>query len=131
MYIHRLEPGPMPSLETSFHLFLLVHRRAHLCISFSHYGRSGGVLSGIVGKGVRGLVVSPRVPVEFIVWNNLLPPLPSLYIQPCVSWKPESPPPYNRGNFECQSYLACSNFPSLVFGCSGDFAIDALAHDTR
>ena len=80
MYIHRLEPGPMPSLETSFHLFLLVHRRAHIGISFSHYGRSGDVLNGIVGKGVRGLVVSPLVPVELIVGNDLLPPLPSLYI---------------------------------------------------
>lgn len=80
MEIHRLEPGPMPSLETSFHPLLLVHRRAHICISFSHYGRSGGVLSGIVGKGVRGLVVLPLVPVELIVGNDLLPPLPSLYI---------------------------------------------------
>ena len=95
---HRLEPGIMPSLETSLHCFVLAHRRTHIGISFLHYRRSGGVLSHIVGKGVRRLVVSPLLPVDFILGNDLLPLLPSLYAQPCVSWKIESPPPYNRGN---------------------------------
>ena len=74
-----LEVGPMPSLETSLHLFLLPPRRAHVGIPFSHHRRSGGVLSHIIGKGVPGLVVSPLLPMGFIVRNDLLPPLPSLY----------------------------------------------------
>ena len=95
---HRLEPGVMSSLETSLHCFVLAHTRAHIGISFLHYTRSGGVLSHIVGKGVRGLVVSPLLPVEFILGNDLLQPLPSLYAQPCMSWEIEILPPYNRGN---------------------------------
>ena len=73
-------------------------RYAFVGISFSHYRRSGGVLSHIVGKAVRDLVVSPLSLVEFIVGNDPLRPLPSLYAQPCVSWKIESRPPYNRCN---------------------------------
>ena len=97
MDIHRFESGPMPSLDTSLHLFLFAHRRAHIAITVSRYGRSGGVLSHIVGEGVRGLVVSPLWLVEFTFGNDLLPPLPSSYVQLCMPWEIKSPPPPNRG----------------------------------
>ena len=84
--------------NTNLHRFLPAIRRVHIGISFSRCRPSSGVLGRIVGKAVRDLVVSPLSLVEFIVGNGLLLPPPTLYAQPCVSWKLESRPPYNRCN---------------------------------